>query len=159
MNTILTPEKYGELKTRFPRFNEPWSQEETDYLREMAEMNYPQSLMAQDLGRSPNSIRMRLKALGLYTPKPAPKPWKEDDDRRLVAQADGQLIRANTPRDHARDGQRVVGAQHQQATVGVEELERVVVDGAALLERLADLEERGFDREVAMMREALPDGG
>ena len=85
MNTILTPEKYGELKTRFPRFNEPWSQEETDYLREMAEMNYPQSLMAQDLGRSPNSIRMRLKALGLYTPKPAPKPWKEDDDRRLVA--------------------------------------------------------------------------
>ena len=85
MNTILTPEKYGEMKTRFPRFNEPWSQEETDYLREMAEMNYPHSQMATELERSPNSIKMKLKSLGLYTPKPSPKPWTEDDDRRLVA--------------------------------------------------------------------------
>ena len=58
MNTILTPEKYGELKTRYPRFNEPWSQEETEYLREMAGMDYPHSQMATELERSPNSIKM-----------------------------------------------------------------------------------------------------
>ena len=85
MNTILTPEKYGELKNRYPRFNEPWSQEETEYLREMAGMDYPHSQMATELERSPNSIKMKLKALGLYIPKPSPKPWTEEDDRRLVA--------------------------------------------------------------------------
>ncbi len=85
MNTILTPEQYGELKSRYPRFNEPWTPEETDCLREMAEMNLPHALMASELGRSANSIKMKLKAMGLYIPKPSPRPWTEEEDRRLVA--------------------------------------------------------------------------
>ena len=85
MNTILTPEKYGELKTRYPRFNEPWSDEETKELEEMCCYDLAISDMAEHLGRTPNSVRMKLKAMGLYTPKPAPKPWTDEDDKRLVA--------------------------------------------------------------------------
>ncbi len=84
MNTILTPEKYGELKSRYPRFNEPWSQEETELLREMSENNISYAQMAKELERSTNSIKMKLKSLGLYTPKPIPKPWTEEDDEHLV---------------------------------------------------------------------------
>ncbi|MBO7117294.1 MAG: hypothetical protein J6V81_01300 [Bacteroidales bacterium] len=85
MNTILTPEKYGELKTRYPRFNEPWSDEETKELEEMYSYGLAISDMAEHLGRTPNSVRMKLKAIGLYTPKPAPRPWTEEDDKHLVA--------------------------------------------------------------------------
>ena len=84
MNTILTTEKYGELKSRYPRFNEPWSQQETEHLREMAENDIPYAQMAQELERSTNSIKMKLKSLGLYSPKPSPTHWTEEDDRHLV---------------------------------------------------------------------------
>ena len=85
MSTILTPEKYGELKTRYPRFNEPWSADETKELEEMYSYDLAISDMAEHLGRTPNSVRMTLKAMGLYTPKPAPRPWTEEDDKHLVA--------------------------------------------------------------------------
>ena len=85
MNTILTPEKYGELKTRYPRFNEPWSDEETKELEEMYSYDLAFSDMAEHLGRTTNSIRMKLKAMGLYTPKASPRPWTAEDDKRLVA--------------------------------------------------------------------------
>ena len=50
----------------------------------MAEMNLSHAQMASDLGRSANSIKMKLKAMGLYIPKPSPRPWTEEEDRCLV---------------------------------------------------------------------------
>lgn len=40
--------------------------------------------MAEQLGRTPNAIRMKLQSLGLYVPKPAAKPWTPLDDDALV---------------------------------------------------------------------------
>ena len=84
MSTLLTPEHYSEIKSRYPRFNEPWTEEEEDDLREQFYCDFTLDQMAGHLGRTPNSIKMKLKALGLYVPKPAPRPWSEDDDRELV---------------------------------------------------------------------------
>ena len=84
MSTLLTPEHYSEIKSRYPRFNEPWTEEEEDDLREQFYCDFTLDQMAGHPGRTPNSIKMKLKALGLYVPKPAPRPWSEDDDRELV---------------------------------------------------------------------------
>ena len=83
---FLTPEQYGEMKQRYERFNEPWSLEEVTELREMAADGLPRSEMAAQLGRSPNAVRMKLQALGLYVPKPSARPWTEEEETRLVEQ-------------------------------------------------------------------------
>ena len=85
MRTLfLTPEQYGDLKGRYVKFNEPWSADEVDELRRMAADGVPRAEMSEQLGRTPNAIRMKLQSLGLYTPKPAAKPWTALDDDALV---------------------------------------------------------------------------
>ena len=81
---FLTPEQYGQLKERHARFNEPWTDDETDELRRMAADGLPRKEMAVQLGRTENAIRMKLQSLGLYVPKPAARPWTALDDETLV---------------------------------------------------------------------------
>ncbi len=82
---FLTPEQYGQMKQRYGRFNEPWSPDEVAELRQMAADNLPRSEMATQLGRSPNAVRMKLQALGLYVPKPSARPWTEQDEETLLS--------------------------------------------------------------------------
>ena len=81
---FLTPEQYGDLKGRYAKFNEPWTADEVDELRRMAADGIPRTEMSEQLGRTPNAIRMKLQSLGLYTPKPAARPWTPLDDDALV---------------------------------------------------------------------------
>ena len=60
--------------------------------------------------------------------------------RRLVAKAQGQVGRAHAGRNQTHDRQRVVGTDHQQATVVIKELKRRIRNAAALLERALVLE-------------------
>ena len=83
---FLTPEQYGDLKGRYAKFNEPWTAEEAEELKAMAADGLSRAEMSQQLGRSPNAIKMKLQALGLYVPKPAARPWTAGDDASLVRQ-------------------------------------------------------------------------
>ena len=83
---FISPEQYGELKGRYAKFNEPWTAEETEELRQMAADGVSRADMSQQLGRTPNAIKMKLQSLGLYVPKPAARPWSADDDASLVRQ-------------------------------------------------------------------------
>ena len=83
---FLAPEQYEALKGRFARFNEPWTAEETDELRQMAADGVSRAEMSLQLGRSPNAVKMKLQSLGLYVPKPAARPWSAEDDEALVRQ-------------------------------------------------------------------------
>ena len=74
--------------------------------------------------------------------------------RRLIAQAQRQIGRAHASRNQANDRQRVVGTDHQQATVVIKELKRRVRNAAALLERALVLEQRRLDRKVMMLPKA-----
>ena len=81
---FLSPEQYDDLKCRYVKFNEPWSSDEVDELRRMAAAGVPRAEMSEQLGRTPNAIRMKLQSLGLYVPKPAARPWTDLDDDALV---------------------------------------------------------------------------
>ena len=81
---FLCPEQYADLKGRYAKFNEPWTADEAEELRQMAIDGVPRVEMAAQLGRSPNAIKMKLQSLGLYVPKPAAKPWTPEDERLLV---------------------------------------------------------------------------
>ena len=81
---FLTPEQYSDLKGRYAKFNEPWTEEEAEELRQMAADGVARAEMAAQLGRSPNAIKLKLQSLGLYIPKPAAKPWMPEDERLLV---------------------------------------------------------------------------
>lgn len=83
---FLTPEQYGDLKGRYAKFNEPWTPDEVEELRRMASDGIPRQAMSEQLGRTPNAIKMKLQSLGLYVPKPAAKPWTDLDDAALVKQ-------------------------------------------------------------------------
>lgn len=83
---FLTPEQYGTLKARYAKFNEPWTADEADELRRMAEDGVSREEMSQQLSRTPNAVKMKLQSMGLYVPKPAAKPWTTDDDAALVRQ-------------------------------------------------------------------------
>ena len=71
---FLTPEQYSDLKGRYAKFNEPWTADEAEELRQMAADGVTRAEMAAQLGRSPGAIKMKLQSLGLYVPKPAAKP-------------------------------------------------------------------------------------
>ena len=81
---FLTPEQYSDLKGRYAKFNEPWTEEEAEELRQMAADGVARAEMSTQLGRSPNAIKLKLQSLGLYVPKPAAKPWTPEDERLLV---------------------------------------------------------------------------
>lgn len=83
---FLTPEQYSDLKGRYAKFNEPWTEDETEELKQMAVDGLPQKAMAEQLGRTPNAVKMKLQSLGLYVPKPAARPWTEEDQEALVKQ-------------------------------------------------------------------------
>ena len=83
---IIPPEQYDQLKGRYTKFNEPWTAEETEELKQMAADGVSRADMSQQLGRTPNAIKMKLLSLGLYVPKPAARPWSADDDASLVRQ-------------------------------------------------------------------------
>ena len=81
---FLSPEQFADLKSRYAKFNEPWTADEAEELRQMAIYGVPRAEMAAQLGRSPNAIKMKLQSLGLYVPKPAAKPWTPEDEHLLV---------------------------------------------------------------------------
>ena len=83
---FLSPEQYEALKGRYAKFNEPWTAEEAEELKQMAADGVSRADMSQQLGRTPNAIKMKLQSLGLYVPKPAARPWSADDDASLVRQ-------------------------------------------------------------------------
>lgn len=81
---FLSADAYEKMRERFARFNEPWTPDEEEELRALATEKVPRDEMAAQLQRTPNSIRMKLKSMGLYEPKPAGRPWTEADDDTLV---------------------------------------------------------------------------
>ena len=81
---FLSPEQYEALKGRYAKFNEPWTESETEELRQMAEGGVPRADMSEQLGRTPNAIKMKLQSLGLYVAKPAAKPWTPAEEAELV---------------------------------------------------------------------------
>ena len=83
---FLSPEQYEALKGRYAKFNDPWTAEEAEELQRMAADGVSRADMSQQLGRSPNAVKMKLQSLGLYVPKPAARPWTPEDDASLVRQ-------------------------------------------------------------------------
>ena len=83
---FISPEQYGDLKGRYAKFDEPWTAEDAEELKQMAADGVSRADMSQQLGRTPNAIKMKLQSLGLYVPKPAARPWSADDDASLVRQ-------------------------------------------------------------------------
>ena len=81
---FLSPEQYSDLKGRYAKFNEPWTADETDELRQMAADGVSREDMSAQLGRTPNAVKLKLQSLGLYVPKPAARPWTPEDEHLLV---------------------------------------------------------------------------
>ena len=81
---FLPPEDYEKLRTKYPKFNEPWDDNDIEELKKMYADGQPVQAMAEQLGRTPNSLRLRLKALGLWEAPPVPKQWTGEDDAALV---------------------------------------------------------------------------
>ena len=81
---FLSPEQYEALKGRYAKFNEPWTADEAEELRQMAADGVSREEMSAQLGRTPNAVKMKLQSLGLYVPKPAARPWTPADEAELV---------------------------------------------------------------------------
>ena len=81
---FLTPTQYSDLKERYAKFNEPWTPDEVEELKQMAADGVTRDEMSQQLGRTPNAVKMKLQSLGLYVPKPAARPWTSADEESLV---------------------------------------------------------------------------
>ena len=81
---FLTPEQYADLKGRYAKFNEPWTADEAEELRQMAQDGVSCEEMSAQLGRTPNAVKMKLQSLGLYVPKPAARLWTPEDEHLLV---------------------------------------------------------------------------
>ena len=91
---FLPIEEYNRIKSQYAKFNEPWQSSEVEELRMMTADGVPLGNIALQLQRTPNSVKMKLRSLGLYTPKPASKPWSTDDEAKLV-----QLYNDDVPFD------------------------------------------------------------
>ena len=81
---FLSPEQYANLKGRYAKFNEPWTADEAEELKQMAADGVSREDMSAQLGRTPNAVKLKLQSLGLYVPKPAARPWTPEDAHLLV---------------------------------------------------------------------------
>lgn len=81
---FLPEEEFNRIKSQYAKFNEPWQSSEVEELKTMATDGVPLGNIAIQLQRTPNSVKMKLRSLGLYTPKPSSKPWSSDDESRLI---------------------------------------------------------------------------
>lgn len=81
---FLSQEQFDQIRSTYSRFNEPWLKEEVEELKAMAADGVSKKDMATQLQRTPSSIQMKLKALGLYVPVPMPPRWTEEDDRKVT---------------------------------------------------------------------------
>lgn len=81
---FLLQEAYDRIREQYARFNEPWKEEETEEMKVQFAGGQPLDAIAQRLQRTPNSIRMRLKSLGLIVSQPAAKPWTQEDEELLI---------------------------------------------------------------------------
>lgn len=85
---FLPQEQFDELRSKYSRFNDPWLEEEVDELKAMAADNVSIEQMSDQLQRTPNSVRIKLKSLGLYTAKPLQPRWTDEDDKLVVQMYD-----------------------------------------------------------------------
>ena len=81
---FLSQEAFDRIKSNYSKFNEPWQDSEIEELKTMAADQVPFEQIANQLQRTPNSVKKKLKSLGLYTPKPMPGTWRSDDEARLI---------------------------------------------------------------------------
>lgn len=88
---FLSQEEYERLKARYPKLNEPWQPGDLDELKAMAADKVPLSEMSEQLGRTPNSLKIKLKSLGLYEFPEPPKKWSVDEENKLVAMYNDQI--------------------------------------------------------------------
>ena len=87
-NFLFTPEEVATLKAKYPRFNEPWNEDEDDSLKKSFNRAVPVKTIATEMGRSENAVRMRLMQTGIVYPNLSRKdePWTDDDISRLREQ-------------------------------------------------------------------------
>ncbi len=79
------------LKAVYARFNEPWTGDEVEELKEMTAADVPMKDIAAHLQRTPNSLKIKLQGLGLLEKRPAGRQWTAEDDDALVnAYNDGE---------------------------------------------------------------------
>ena len=81
---FMDPEEYGRMKERFPKFNEPWTMDDVAELQAMAQDKVPLDTMVENLQRTRNAVRMKLKALGMWEGRPAAAPWHPEEDQELI---------------------------------------------------------------------------
>lgn len=81
---FLPQEQFDEIKKKYPKFNEPWTEDDESLLYELADRKATRKEMSETLGRTQRSIKMKLMELGLYDKTQQVRPWKEDEERKLV---------------------------------------------------------------------------
>ncbi len=79
----MSPELFAEMRAKYPKFYEPWKEDEVERVKQLFEEGKSMEDIAKDIQRSPKSVRMKLKALGLYTPVNKSRAWTTDDDETL----------------------------------------------------------------------------
>lgn len=82
---FMSPELFAEMRAKYPKFYEPWKEVEVERVKQLFEEGKSMEDIAKDIQRSPKSVRMKLKALGLYTPVNRSRAWPPDDDETLKA--------------------------------------------------------------------------
>ncbi|MBP5637092.1 MAG: hypothetical protein J6X25_06230 [Bacteroidales bacterium] len=82
---FLPQERFDEIKQKYPKFNEPWTPDEENVLYELTEQKATQKQMAETLGRTPRSVKLKLMELGIYEKKASARSWSENEEQKLVA--------------------------------------------------------------------------
>ena len=109
-NTAFLPqEQFDQLRCKYTRFNEPWLKDEVEELKSMAAENVTLGQMTEQLQRTPNSVRIKLKSLGLYV-KPVQPRWPEEDDK-LVVQMYNQGVSFGEMAQHFNRSERAIIAR------------------------------------------------
>ncbi|MCR5326107.1 MAG: SANT/Myb domain-containing protein [Bacteroidales bacterium] len=81
---FLPQDQFDKIKSQYAKFNDPWQVDEIEELKSMSADGVPLNEISTQLQRTASSIRMKLKSLGLYTPRDVPRPWTPEDESELI---------------------------------------------------------------------------
>ena len=80
---LLTAEEIARIQQKYPRFLSKWTEAEEKDAREQYFDDVPIDEIALDLGRTPKSVKLKLKELGILLPQNPGRKWTKEEDTFL----------------------------------------------------------------------------
>lgn len=80
---LLTAEQIARVQQKYPRFLSKWTEDEETQVKDKFSADVSVEEIADSMGRTPKSVKLKLKELGILLPQNPGRKWTKEEDTFL----------------------------------------------------------------------------